>query len=288
MAMSIRVRLAGVLFTGGAMFIVGCAQTGTAESAGPSSSPPAMSPSMSATAVGPSAGVPAAKRAPGGASATPASPAPTPVAPRPTLRFGAHNADVKALQERLRALRYDPGTIDGKYGQTTQLALFAFEKVNRLKFNGTVGGPVWNALDAPKTPSPLVRAGEDERVEIDLSRQLLYVYRSGELALISHTSSGGGYKFCTTDPGATTPRCRHAVTPTGDYQTGRRVAGWDNGPLGNLYKPVYFNGGIAVHGYPSVPLKPVSHGCVRVPMHTADLFQKLVGTGVAVHVRRTA
>ncbi|MBC6462447.1 L,D-transpeptidase family protein [Actinomadura sp. HBU206391] len=286
--MSIGVRLAGVLLAGGAVLIVGCAQTGTAESAGRSVSPGATSPAptppiMSATAVSPSAGA-----APDGASAAPATPEPAPVTRRPTLRFGAHNDDVKALQEKLRGLHYDPGAADGKYGQTTQLALFAFQKVNRLKPNGTVGESVWKALDAPRTPTPLVRGGKDERVEIDLGRQLLYVYRDGELALISHTSSGGGYKFCTTDPGATTQRCRYAVTPTGDFNTGRRVAGWDKGPLGSLYKPVYFNGGIAVHGYPSVPLTPVSHGCVRVPMHTADVFQTLVGTGVPVHVRGKA
>ncbi|GAA2100175.1 hypothetical protein GCM10009780_49450 [Actinomadura alba] len=267
------------------MFGAGCAQTGTAANAERSVSPPVTSPSVSAAAVSPSTGAPSAKGIPAGRSAAPAAPTPAPVTERPTIKFGEHNADVKALQERLRKLHYDPGAADGKYGQATQLALFAFQKVNRLKLNGTVGASVWKALDAPRTPAPLVRGGADDRVEIDLSRQLLYVYRDGEIALISHTSSGGGYEFCTTDPGATSQRCRHAVTPTGDYQTGRRVEGWDKGPLGSLYKPVYFNGGIAVHGYPSVPLKPVSHGCVRVPMSTADLFQKLVGTGVDVHVR---
>jgi peptidoglycan hydrolase-like protein with peptidoglycan-binding domain len=286
MAMSIRVRLAGVLFTGAVVFGAGCAQTGTAANAARSATPPVSSPPVSAAAVSPTASAPSATPGPAGGSAAPASPSPAPATQRPTIRFGAHNGDVKALQERLRALHYDPGTIDGRYGQATQLALFAFQKVNRLRLNGTVGASVWKALDAPRTPASLVRGGADDRVEIDLSRQLLYVYRDGEIALISHTSSGGGYEFCTTDPGTTNKRCRNAVTPTGDYETGHRVEGWDKGPLGSLYKPVYFNGGIAVHGYPSVPLKPVSHGCVRVPMSTADLFQKLVGTGVDVHVRR--
>jgi peptidoglycan hydrolase-like protein with peptidoglycan-binding domain len=222
------------------------------------------------------------------ASETAATPSvPAAARHRRTLKFGDRNADVKALQERLLALHYDPGTADGGYGQTTQLALFAFEKVNRLKLTGTVGAGVWKALAAPRTPKPLVRDSAKERVEIDLSRQLLYVYRGGRVVLISHISSGGGYRYCAKDPGSDTPRCRYALTPTGDYLTGRRVGGWDTGPLGGLYKPVYFNGGIAVHGLPSVPLEPVSHGCVRVPMHTADVFQKLVGDGVVVHVRRT-
>ena len=31
----------------------------------------------------------------------------------------------------------------------------------------------------------------------------------------------------------------------------------------------YFIGGYAIHGYPSVPNYPASHGCLRVPMPDA-------------------
>jgi peptidoglycan hydrolase-like protein with peptidoglycan-binding domain len=270
--MGTRVRLAGVLFAGGAVLAAGCTQAGTAQSAGRSAAPPAVSPS-----VGPSAGV----GSPG--AGTPTS---VPAPAHRTLRPGTRGAEVRALQERLKELHYDPGAIDGRYGSTTQMAVWAFQKINRLKRTGTVGTRVWRALDAPRTPAPLVKRGAAERVEVDLRHQLLYVYKGGEIALISHISSGGGYRYCAKDPGSTVPRCRYAITSTGDFRTGRRVSGWDHGPLGDLYKPVYFNGGIAVHGYPSVPLVPASHGCVRVPMHTSALFQRLVGTGVPVHVRR--
>jgi len=37
-------------------------------------------------------------------------------------------------------------------------------------------------------------------------------------------------------------------------------------PLGDLYRPQYFNGGIAVHGLASVPAYPASHGCARVSL----------------------
>jgi peptidoglycan hydrolase-like protein with peptidoglycan-binding domain len=223
-------------------------------------------------------------------AATPtATPVPTPTQTPPEarrkLKSGARNADVKALQQRLKELHYDPGKIDGKYGPDTQMAVWAFQKVNRLKVTSTVGKRVWRALEEPRTPKALTKKRADERVEIDLDRQYLVVYKNGEPALISHISSGGGYRYCAKDPGSDTPRCRYAITSTGDFRTGRRVSGWDDGPLGALYNPIYFNGGIAVHGYPSVPLSPVSHGCVRIPMHTADRFPKLVGTNVPVHVR---
>jgi hypothetical protein len=43
------------------------------------------------------------------------------------------------------------------------------------------------------------------------------------------------------------------------------------GPLGDLYRPKYFNRqGIAVHGYANVPPYPASHGCVRVSLAAMD------------------
>jgi hypothetical protein len=54
--------------------------------------------------------------------------------------------------------------------------------------------------------------------------------------------------------------------------------------LGALYNPFYFNKGIAVHGYQSVPPTPASHGCARIPMHIAEYFHTLVNQGDAVYV----
>lgn len=280
--MNERVGLAALL-AGGMVLIAACASSGNAQPQGAAqrratTSQPAQ-PAPGRTGSAPVTPPPAA------GSASPA-PTPTPPEERRKLKPGAHNADVRALQERLDELNYDPGKIDGKYGPTTQMAVWAFEKVNHIKPSGTVGTRVWRALADPRTPKPLTKKHEDDRVDIDLKHQYLVVYKDGAPALISHISSGGGYYYCAKDPGSDKPRCRYAVTSTGDFRTGRRVNGWDDGPLGHLYNPVYFNGGIAVHGYPSVPLGPASHGCVRIPMHTADLFPKLVGTNVPVHVRR--
>jgi lipoprotein-anchoring transpeptidase ErfK/SrfK len=48
---------------------------------------------------------------------------------------------------------------------------------------------------------------------------------------------------------------------------------------------MYFKGGFAIHGYPSVPAYPASHGCVRIPMWIApSLFDTNgFGTTVVVH-----
>jgi hypothetical protein len=42
----------------------------------------------------------------------------------------------------------------------------------------------------------LVSGGGSLRVEVNLADEVLVLYRGGEVALISHVSSGAGYHFC--------------------------------------------------------------------------------------------
>src|ERR1700727_1631791 len=58
-------------------------------------------------------------------------------APTRDLGLGAKGVDVKAVQERLAALKYYPGAIDGVLGPDTQGALWAFQEINGLKVTGT-------------------------------------------------------------------------------------------------------------------------------------------------------
>ena len=216
----------------------------------------------------------------------PATPTPTPTPTHRKLKPGAKGADVKTLQRRLKELHYDPGKVDGKYGTSTQLSVWAFQAVNGLKQKSTLGKSFWDALDSPKEPRPMAKKREKNRVDVDLRRQYLVLYKDGAPRLISHISSGSGEYYCAKDRGATVPRCRYASTGTGDFRTGRRASGWETSPLGRLYNPIYFNGGIAFHGALDVPRYPASHGCVRMPMHIAGYFPDLLGTDVPVHVRR--
>lgn len=261
-----RLRLGGALIVSGAVAVTGCSASGS-------------------TAKGSSVTTSPSSAAPAGTSTPAPTPTPTPTQRR-RLKPGGKGADVRGLQQRLKDLGYDPGTIDGRYGPTTQMAVWAFEKVNRIKVTSTLGKRFWAALDAPKTPQPIAKRHEPDRVDIDLRRQYLVVYKDGRPVLISHISSGSGEYYCAKDFGSNVPRCRYAGTSTGDFVTGRRASGWEKSPLGQLYNPVYFNGGIAVHGALDVPTYPASHGCVRIPMHAAEIFPTLVGSNVPVHVRR--
>ena len=59
-------------------------------------------------------------------------------------------------------------------------------------------------------------------------------------------------------------------TPVGQFAVYRKVDGFDPSPLGTLYLPSYFTGGYAIHGNPSVPPYPASHGCARVSNDAID------------------
>lgn len=192
-------------------------------------------------------------------------------------------ADVRQLQLRLSALHYYPGAADGQFGQDTLEALWAFQAVQGLKVTGSDGPATRQALADPRSPRELVPDGDGLRIEIDLSRQVLVLYRSGQVALISHISSGGGYYYCSPGGG-----CGYATTPTGDFRTTAFMPGWVTVPLGEMYNPVFFIGtAFAIHGSASVPLWPASHGCIRIPMVVAEFFHNLVPVpGTPVYVRR--
>ncbi len=122
-------------------------------------------------------------------------------------------------------------------------------------------------------------ATEPDRVEIDLDRQTLTLYTNWQPQLLTTTSTGSGEHFCGGVDG-----CQYAITPTGHFHFYELHKGWQNGKLGTMWNPYYFNGSDAVHGLASVPAYPASHGCARIPMHIADYFYTLVHQGESVFV----
>ncbi|MGH9243728.1 MAG: L,D-transpeptidase family protein [Acidimicrobiales bacterium] len=256
-----------------------CAAGGTdaadgARDRSPTTSPPTTRPAPTTTAP-PATTVPPTTVPP---TTVPPTTAP-PVSVEPdVLEQGAGGPRTSALQQRLADLRFDPGPVDGQFGGKTTMAVWAFQKIHGLPADGRVTPDVWQAMQAAGPPPPLRSDGPGDRVEIDLGRQVLFVYDGGGLRLITHISTGTGERYC--DNG----HCGVAVTPTGDYAVERRIDGWRHAPLGRLYNPLYFNGGIAIHGAPSVPNGRASHGCVRIPMHIAAYFPGVVANGEPVYV----
>lgn len=209
----------------------------------------------------------------------PSTTVPPPVEPE-VLEAGVSGPRTQALQQRLHDLGYDPGPVDGQFGSKTTMAVWAWQKLHEQEPTGKVHAAEWEQIMMDANDfAPLVPAGAPDRTEIDLAKQVMVVWKAGRPTLVTHVSTGSGKRY--NEPGGSGV----AVTPTGDYAYTRQIEGWRQAPLGGLYKPVYFNGGIAVHGATSVPLRPASHGCVRIPMHIAEYFQDVVWLGMPVHVR---
>src|SRR5687768_13789256 len=112
-------------------------------------------------------------------STTPPTTAPPAVAPAPPaapadgLARGSSGDAVLALQLRLVELKYDPGTVDGRYGGGTAVAVMAFQKANRMPRTGQATQAVLDALAVATDPAPMLPEGGATRIEVDFARQIL-------------------------------------------------------------------------------------------------------------------
>ena len=216
-------------------------------------------------------------------------PAPVVLPPVPggVVSQGSTGAEVAAYQERLAALHFDPGTQRGTYTSDTTYAVQALQKMMGVPVSGRLGEPERASLQNFQYPAPLHPTAEPNRTEVDITKQVMTLYEGFQVKLITTVSTGSGQNYCYTPFYSTTRKCENAVTPPGRFAYSYYVDAWHRSPLGQLYKPFYFNGGIAVHGYPEVPVRPASHGCVRVPMRIADYWHTLVKKGDPVYVDGT-
>lgn len=193
---------------------------------------------------------------------------------------------VKAYQDRMAAVRLDPGARDGVYREATTYAVDTVQRLMHVEVTGRIGLDEAAFLAAFHYPEPLHPDGEPDRTEISVTDQLMTLYGNSQVRLITMISTGSGVDYCYDTPKVTPTRhvCAVANTPSGRFAYYEKIDGWQDGDLGTLYNPVYFDGGIAVHGADHVSLSPQSYGCINIPMHIADYFPSLVSLGDAVYV----
>lgn len=196
------------------------------------------------------------------------------------LKLGESGPSVTTLQQRLSDLGYWLGTPDGTYGQLTRQAVMAFQKAEGLGRDGTAGPVTRQRLATAGRPA--ARDGSYNHIEIDLERQILLVVANGQVQWAFNTSTGSGEAYVSSSGGSA-----RAATPPGSFTIQRQIDGIRKAPLGTLYRPKYFNGGIAMHGSGSIPATPASHGCARLTNAAMDLLWSSgvaeIGTTVVVY-----
>jgi lipoprotein-anchoring transpeptidase ErfK/SrfK len=200
-------------------------------------------------------------------------------APPPTLRLGDHGPAVLSLQRRLAALHYQIAKPDGEFGSETHHAVVAFQKVNHLDRDGVAGPKTMKALERPRQPSPRSRSGF--HIEADLTLQVVYVVNGPRIEQILDASSASGRTY------EVDGDVRITHTPLGSFHVERKINAWHRSPLGLLYRPAYFVGGYALHGAPSVPPFPASHGCIRITTAAMDRLYDRLALGTPLQVYRS-
>lgn len=168
--------------------------------------------------------------------------------------------------------------VDGVKDASTYHALMAFQKVAGRKRTGVLTENELAALRASRRPEAAFSGGA-VHLEIDLRRQVIFlVDENGTVARILPVSTGNEQRYF--DEG----KWQIAHTPRGVFRITRQIKGVRQAPLGTLYHPNYFSGGVAIHGSLLVPPYPASHGCVRIPYFAAAEFSSLVWVGMPVFV----
>ena len=192
---------------------------------------------------------------------------------RQTLRV----TETRQAEQRLWDLGYWAGPIDGKFDSASRHALIAFQKVEGRPLTGRLTSKELDAL--MKASRPLPRFAGYAHIEVDITRQVLFVIdENGTVSRILPVSTGNESRYL--DHG----QIHRAHTPRGTFNVSRKIYGWRISSLGALYYPNYILNGVAVHGSMSVPTRPASHGCIRVPMFAAKELSGLMPIGIEVSV----
>ena len=207
-----------------------------------------------------------------------------PFSPSKIFKVGSRGEVVLALEKRLTELRYDVGAVDGFYDQQTWQGVVAFQKYAGLKRTGTYTLETQKALHVAMLPEGLYPELGLPRIEIDIPRQVLLYFDEQGLNRVIAVSTGSNRKYCEISKKSGEEVCGVAKTPRGKFRIQWRISGWRESDLGKLYNPLYFNGGFAIHGSPSVPASNVSHGCVRISIETSIWFYDSIKNGTPVIV----
>jgi len=186
-----------------------------------------------------------------------------------------NRTEMMEAERRLAEMGYGTGPVDGVIDGVTRNALIAFQKWERSKITGHLSRRDFDAIMSATAPQS--RDSGYSHVEVDLDRQvLLLTDGDGIVKRVLPVSTGSNRHYNQNGMSGM------AYTPRGRFRIYSKLSGWKRSPLGLLYYPNYFSDGLAIHGNPSVPQQPQSHGCIRVPMIAAAEISRLLPVGAIV------
>ena len=193
----------------------------------------------------------------------------------PLVAVGRNDGlETARIQERLLELGFWLQLVDGDFGNTTKQAVMAFQKYVGLDPTAKVDQATADALTLATTRAVGQSNEPGTLVEVDKDKQVLFIMNSGKLLWALNISTGSGQYFLEVNQkDLVTWETGRSLTPSGRFKINREKSdGWWDGDLGQIYRPKYFNGGIAIHGSMSIPKYPASHGCVRVSTQAMDMI----------------
>ena len=185
-------------------------------------------------------------------------------------------SEIREAERRLSDLGYWANAVDGRFDLAAQSALIAFQKWEGRPITGEL---TLGELEAIRSSAPpKARETGYAHVEVDIDRQVLLVIGEDGEILALPVSTGSGREFI--DEGQKSI----SYTPRGRFIVYDKVVGWETGANRSMYYSNYISGGIAIHGYRSVPIEPASHGCIRIPIFAAAEVSRLLKVGTIVLV----
>ena len=214
------------------------------------------------------------------------------------VEFDPAPSGVAAQQEKLNALFGPYGfpalAVDGDTGSLTRRALCAARVAMGLPVTRATmdpGGGEETALMAlgslPMPPGAPTNYGR--WVLIEQTCQVMFVGEgSSRVAFVFPTSTGRADFPTRSQQASAVFRYDPAANNGGWHNSTQFPVAVDNPLNGNMYKPLYFDSGQAIHGALNVPTSPASHGCVRLRVGDQDRLVSWLGLqGASRPIQRT-
>jgi len=195
-----------------------------------------------------------------------------------TSPVGAQQARLNAL---LTPVGFRPLKVDGVSGPLTRQALCAARLLTGLPVSRADLAPgsdeeAW-IMAAPLVTPTTAAADQPRWVLVDQTCQVLVAGEGPTIRFVFPTSTGVDRYPTRTLDRARAFRYDPATDNGGWHNSTTFPAAVDNPLNGNMYKPVYFSRGQAIHGANNVPPQPASHGCVRLRVGDQDQLVAWLG-----------